>query len=139
MEFTAAMIARMLNGTVDGDPDTKLNTVARIEEGVEGALSFLSNMKYEPYLYTTAASAVLVSNDFTPAKEVRATLIRVDDPYQALARLLAFYEQARPAKKGIHASAVIDVTSSQMKTSTGSLRIKMEKSVPVPLSRKMLS
>lgn len=112
MEFTAAMIARMLNGTVDGDPDTKLNTVARIEEGVEGALSFLSNMKYEPYLYTTASSAVLVSNDFTPAKEVRATLIRVDDPYQALARLLAFYEQARPAKKGIHASAVIDEKAS---------------------------
>ncbi len=108
MEFTAAMIARVLNGTVEGDPETKLNTVARIEEGRPGALSFLSNPKYEPYLYITAASAVLVKNDFTPVKEVTATLIRVDDPYQALARLLAFYEQARPAKKGIHPSAVID-------------------------------
>lgn len=102
------MIARILNGTVEGDPETKLNTVARIEEGHPGALSFLSNPKYEPYLYSTAASAVLVKNDFTPAKGVTATLIRVDDPYQALARLLAFYEQARPAKKGVHPSAVID-------------------------------
>lgn len=102
------MIARILNGTVEGDPETKLNTVARIEEGQPGALSFLSNPKYEPYLYTTGASAVLVRNDFAPVKEVRATLIRVDDPYQALARLLAFYEQARPAKKGIHSTAVID-------------------------------
>jgi UDP-3-O-[3-hydroxymyristoyl] glucosamine N-acyltransferase len=108
MEFTAGMIARILNGTVEGDPETKLNTVARIEEGKTGALSFLSNPKYEPYIYTTDASAVLVRNDFAPAKEVRATLIRVDDPYQALARLLAFYEQARPARKGIHPSAVID-------------------------------
>ncbi|MEZ5021365.1 MAG: UDP-3-O-(3-hydroxymyristoyl)glucosamine N-acyltransferase [Bacteroidales bacterium] len=108
MEFTAGMIARILNGTVEGDPETKLNTVARIEEGKTGALSFLSNPKYEPYLYTTDASAVLVRNDFVPSKEVRATLIRVDDPYQALARLLAFYEQAKPARKGIHPTAVID-------------------------------
>lgn len=112
MEFTAAMIAGILNGTVEGDPETKLNTVARIEEGTPGALSFLSNPKYEPYLYTTGASAVLVKNDFTPSKEVTATLIRVDDPYQALARLLAFYEQVRPAKKGIHSSAVIDEKAS---------------------------
>lgn len=112
MEFTAAMIARILNGTVEGDPETKLNTVARIEEGHPGALSFLSNPKYEPYIYSTDASAVLVKNDFTPAKKVTATLIRVDDPYQALAHLLAFYEQARPAKKGIHPSAVIDERAS---------------------------
>ncbi|MCU0458962.1 MAG: UDP-3-O-(3-hydroxymyristoyl)glucosamine N-acyltransferase [Bacteroidales bacterium] len=108
MEFTAGMIARILNGTVEGDPETKLNTVARIEEGQPGALSFLSNPKYEPHIYTTGASAVLVRHDFAPAKEVKATLIRVDDPYQALARLLAFYEQARPARKGIHPTAVID-------------------------------
>lgn len=106
------MIARILNGTVEGDPETKLNTVARIEEGHPGALSFLSNPKYEPYLYTTSASAILVKNDFVPTKEVSTTLIRVDDPYQALARLLAFYEQARPAKKGIHPSAVIDEKAS---------------------------
>ncbi len=112
MEFTAAMIAGLLDGKVEGDPETKLNTVARIEEGHPGALSFLSNPKYEPYLYTTAASAVLVRSDFKPAKEISTTLIRVEDPYQALAKLLAFYEQARPARKGIHHTAVIDEKAS---------------------------
>lgn len=111
MEFTAAMIAGILNGTVEGDPETKLNTVARIEEGNAGALTFLSNPRYEPFVYTTGASAILVNKDFKPSKKVAATLIRVDNPYQALARLLAWYEQARPAKKGIHPSAVIDETA----------------------------
>ncbi|NLE36074.1 MAG: UDP-3-O-(3-hydroxymyristoyl)glucosamine N-acyltransferase [Bacteroidales bacterium] len=111
MEFTAAMIAGILNGTVEGNPETKLNTVARIEEGHTGALTFLSNPRYEPFVYTTGASAVLVNKDFKPSREVAATLIRVDDPYQALASLLAWYEQARPAKKGIHPSAVIDETA----------------------------
>jgi UDP-3-O-[3-hydroxymyristoyl] glucosamine N-acyltransferase len=109
MEFTAAMIAGLLNGTVEGDPETKLNTIARIEEGHAGALSFLSNPKYEPYLYTTGSSAVLVKKDFMPSKEVSAVLISVDDPYQALARLLTIYdEQTRPVRKGIHPTAVIE-------------------------------
>ena len=109
MEFTAAMIAGLLDGTVDGDPETRLKTIARIEEGYAGALSFLSNPKYEPYLYTTGSSAVLVKKDFIPSKEVAATLIRVDDPYQALARLLTIYdEQTRPVRKGIHPTAVIE-------------------------------
>jgi UDP-3-O-[3-hydroxymyristoyl] glucosamine N-acyltransferase len=109
MEFTAAMIAGLLNGTVEGDPETKLNTIARIEEGHAGSLSFLSNPKYEPYLYTTGSSAVLVKKDFMPSKEVSAVLIRVDDPYQALARLLTIYdEQTRPVRKGIHPTAVIE-------------------------------
>ncbi len=103
------MVAQLLKGTVDGDPETKLNTIAKIEEGHEGALSFLANPKYEPYIYTTGSSAVLVRNDFRPSKEIRTTLIRVADPYQALAQLLAIYEQSqtRP-KKGIHPTAVIE-------------------------------
>jgi UDP-3-O-[3-hydroxymyristoyl] glucosamine N-acyltransferase len=108
MEFTVAMIAQLLKGTVEGNPETKVHTFAKIEEGHEGALSFLSNPKYETYIYTTGSSAVLVRNDFKPAKEVKATLIRVEDPYQALALLLAMYDQAKPAKKGIHPTAVIE-------------------------------
>jgi len=108
MEFTAAMIAGMLDGTVEGDPETRLNTIAKIEEGHEGALSFLSNPKYETYIYTTGSSAVLVSKDFKPSKRVNATLIRVEDPYMAVARLLAIYEQSKPVKKGIHPTAVIE-------------------------------
>ena len=112
MEFTAAMIAQLLKGTVEGDPETKLNTIAKIEEGHEGALSFLSNPKYEPFIYTTGSSAVLVRNDFRPAKMIKATLIRVEDPYQAVAMLLTMYEQAKSVKKGIHPTAVIDETAS---------------------------
>jgi UDP-3-O-[3-hydroxymyristoyl] glucosamine N-acyltransferase len=108
MEFTVAMIAQLLKGTVEGNPETKLHTFAKIEEGHEGALSFLSNPKYETYIYTTGSSAVLVRNDFRPVKEVKTTLIRVEDPYQALAQLLAMYEQAKPVKKGIHPAAIIE-------------------------------
>ncbi len=112
MEFTAAMIAQMLKGTVEGDPETRLNTIAKIEEGHEGALSFLSNPKYEQFIYTTGSSAILVRNDFKPAKEIKATLIRVEDPYKAVAMLLTMYEQAKAVKKGIHPTAVIDETAS---------------------------
>ncbi len=112
MEFTAAMIAQLLKGTVEGDPETKLNTIAKIEEGHEGALSFLSNPKYETFIYTTGSSAVLVRNDFKPVKKIKATLIRVEDPYRAVAMLLTMYEQAKSVKKGIHPTAVIDETAS---------------------------
>jgi UDP-3-O-[3-hydroxymyristoyl] glucosamine N-acyltransferase len=112
MEFTAEMIAQLLNGTVEGDPGTKVYTIAKIEEGHEGALSFLANPRYEHHIYTTGSSAVLVRNDFIPSREVKATLIRVEDPYQSVARLLAVYQQAKPAKKGIHPSSVIDESAS---------------------------
>lgn len=102
------MVAQLLKGTVEGDPGIKLNTIAKIEEGHEGALSFLANPRYEHYIYTTGSSAVLVRNDFTPSKELKTTLIRVADPYQALAQLLAIYEQARQVKRGIHATAIIE-------------------------------
>lgn len=112
MEFTAEMIAQLLNGTVEGDPGSKVFTIAKIEEGRVGALSFLANPKYEHYIYTTDSSVVLVRNDFKPARQVKATLIRVEDPYQSVAKLLAIYQQARPEKKGIHPSAVIDESAS---------------------------
>lgn len=108
MEFTAATIAGLLKGTVEGNPETILNTIAKIEEGREGALSFLANPKYEPFIYTTGSSAVLVRNDFKPAKEVKTTLIRVADPYQSIAILLSMYEQAKPVRKGIHPTAIIE-------------------------------
>lgn len=108
MEFTAKMIAQALNGTVEGDPEITVNTFAKIEEGHKGAISFLANPKYEHYIYTTDSSIVLVGLDFKPAGSVKATMVRVSDPYQSLARLLAMYEQAKPAKKGIHPTAVIE-------------------------------
>jgi UDP-3-O-[3-hydroxymyristoyl] glucosamine N-acyltransferase len=111
MEFTAATIAGFLKGEIEGNPETVVNTVAKIEEGQEGALSFLANPKYEQYLYTTRSSVVLVNKSFVPSISVKVTLIRVDDAYEAFASLLRLVDQARPRKKGIHPTAIIEPTS----------------------------
>jgi UDP-3-O-[3-hydroxymyristoyl] glucosamine N-acyltransferase len=111
MEFTAATIAGFLKGDIEGNPDTKVNTIAKIEEGHEGALSFLSNPKYEQYIYSTASSIVLINRSFIPSGKIFATLIRVDNAYEAFASLLRLVDQARPRKKGIHPTAVIESTA----------------------------
>ncbi len=92
MEFTANQIASLANGTVEGDGEVKISTIAKIEEGHSGAISFLANPKYTHYIYTTGSSAVLVSNDFVAEQPVSATLIRVADPYATVAHLLKIVE-----------------------------------------------
>ena len=108
MEFTASTIAGFLNGEIEGYPEIKVNTIAKIEEGHEGALSFLANPKYEHYIYQTKSSIVLVNKSFVPSASIAATLIRVENSYEAFASLLRLVDQARPRKKGIHASAIIE-------------------------------
>jgi len=111
MEFTAATIAGFLKGEIVGDPEIKVNTIAKIEEGRSGALSFLANPKYEQYIYTTESSVVLVNKTFEPSGRIGATLIRVENAYEAFASLLRLVDQARPRKKGIHPTAVIEPTA----------------------------
>ena len=111
MEFSAATIAGFLKGEVEGDPGTVVNTVAKIEEGHPGALSFLANPKYEHYIYSTKSSIVLVNRSFIPSSKVEATLIKVDNAYDAFASLLRLVDQARPRKKGIHSTAIIEPTA----------------------------
>jgi UDP-3-O-[3-hydroxymyristoyl] glucosamine N-acyltransferase len=101
MNFTAQTIAQFLKGTVDGDPESSVNDVAKIEEGRSGALSFLANPKYEKYIYETKASIVIVNKDFKPEKPVNSTLIRVENAYESFAELLKLYEQSKPRKTGI--------------------------------------
>jgi UDP-3-O-[3-hydroxymyristoyl] glucosamine N-acyltransferase len=108
MEFTAATIAGFLKGEVEGDPGIVVNTIAKIEEGHQGALSFLANPKYEHYIYSTKSSIVLVNKDFAPSSKVEATLIRVENAYDAFASLMQLVDQARPRKKGIHPTAIIE-------------------------------
>ena len=108
MEFTAATIAGFLKGDIEGNPDIKVNTIAKIEEGQPGALSFLANPKYEHYIYDTKSSIVLVNRSFAASAKISATLIRVENAYEAFASLLRLVDQARPRKKGIHPSAVIE-------------------------------
>jgi UDP-3-O-[3-hydroxymyristoyl] glucosamine N-acyltransferase len=111
MEFTAATIADFLKGEVEGDPGIVVNTIAKIEEGHQGALSFLANPKYEHYIYSTKSSVVLVNKDFAPSSKVEATLIRVENAYDAFASLMQLVDQARPRKKGIHPTAIIEASA----------------------------
>ncbi len=111
MEFNAATIAGFLKGEIEGDPEIKVNTITKIEEGQAGALSFLANPKYEHYIYTTKSSIVLVNKTFVPSAHIGATLIKVADAYEAFASLLRLVDQARPRKQGVHKSAVIEPTA----------------------------
>ena len=111
MEFTAATIAGFLKGEIEGNPDIKVNAVAKIEEGYEGALSFLANPKYEHYIYSTGSSIVLVNKNFVPSEKIKATLIRVENAYEAFASILRLVDQSRPRKKGIHPTAIIETTA----------------------------
>ena len=111
MEFSAKQIAEFIQGTIVGDENATVHTFAKIEEGVPGAISFLSNPKYTPYIYDTQSSIVLVNNDFIPEKEVKATLIKVNNAYESLAKLLNLYEMSKPKKTGIDPLAYIAPTA----------------------------
>jgi UDP-3-O-[3-hydroxymyristoyl] glucosamine N-acyltransferase len=94
MEFTAEQIAGLLNGEVIGNPQASVSALAKIEEGQPGALSFLSNPKYEVYIYNTASSICIVNQSFVPSKALpeTLTLIKVADAYACFAQLLALYD-----------------------------------------------
>jgi UDP-3-O-[3-hydroxymyristoyl] glucosamine N-acyltransferase len=111
MEFSAKQIASFIQGEIIGDENSIVHTFAKIEEGIPGALSFLSNIKYAPYIYTTQSSIVLVNKNFIPEKEIKATLIKVDNAYESLAKLLTLYEKSKPKKQGIHSLAYIAPTA----------------------------
>lgn len=108
MELTAKAIADFLNGEVEGNPEVKVSNVAKIEEGKPGTLAFLSNPKYEKYLYTTAASVILINKDFVLEKPVSTTLIRVANAYESFAKLLDLATSMQKGKVGIHPQAVIE-------------------------------
>ncbi len=101
MEFTAEMIAGFLEGEIVGNPQAKVHTVSSIEEGREGSLSYLTNPKYEPFIYTTGASIVLVDKTFTPSEELHTTLIKVENAAMCVLKLLEMYNAAKPRRKGI--------------------------------------
>ena len=111
MEFSAKQIAAYLQGEIVGDENATVHTFAKIEEGVPGAISFLSNPKYTPYIYESKASIILVNKDFTPEHEVKATLIKVDNAYDCLAKLLTLYEQSKPKLTGIDSLAFVAPTA----------------------------
>lgn len=111
MEFSAKQIATFIQGEIVGDENATVHTFAKIEEGIPGAISFLSNPKYASYIYSTKSSIVLINRDFVPEKPVNATLIKVDNAYESLAKLLNLYEQSKPKKTGIHQLAFVSETA----------------------------
>jgi len=109
MEFSAEQIAEILKGKIIGEPTITVNGLAKIEEGRTGTLSFLSNPKYENYIYTTASSICIVNDSFNPSKPLpkTLTLIKVEDAYQSFSKILEYYNQVKLMKSGIEQPSVI--------------------------------
>lgn len=101
MKFTAEQIASILEGEIIGNPMAEVYKLAKIEEGVFGSLTFLSNQKYQNYIYNTKATIVIVNKSFVPEKEITTTLIKVDDAYASFSKLLEYYNQVKLMKSGI--------------------------------------
>ncbi len=112
MKFTAGQIAELLNGKVEGNEEAIVRNVSKIEEGKPETLTFLANPKYTQYIYTTQAEVVIVNDSFEAEQELKATLIRVPNAYEALAQLLEMYEQSMPQKTGIEEPSFIDKSAS---------------------------
>jgi len=101
MKFTAAQIAGILEGEIEGDENVEVSKLSKIEEGESGSLTFLSNPKYTPYIYSTQASATIVDADFVAENELSTTLIRVENAYKAFSKLLEYYNKVKMNKTGI--------------------------------------
>lgn len=111
MEFSAQQIAAFVGGTVEGDANAVVHTFAKIEEATEGSLTFLSNPKYTPYIYTTKATIVLVNNDFESEQPITATLIRTANAYESLARLMTLYNASQTRTAEVSSLAYVDKTA----------------------------
>ena len=107
MKFTAEQIAGILDGEVVGNPNAEVSKLSKIEEGTEGSLTFLSNKKYNNYIYSTKATITIVNKTFIPEGEITSTLIKVDDAYLSFSKLLEFYHQAKSNKVGIEQPSVL--------------------------------
>lgn len=99
MEFSVDQIATIINGVVEGDGNLMVNTFGKIQDAGEGELSFLANDKYEQFLYTSNATAIIVSEELKLTEPVKPALIRVNDPYASFSTLLEFYEKAQQSQK----------------------------------------
>lgn len=111
MKFTAEQIASLLGGEIVGDRNVFVNTLCKIEEGVENGMSFLSNPKYEHYIYETKASVVIVNKSFLPEREIKTTMIKVDDAYACFAKVLDMYNEFLLNKSGISSLSFISQTA----------------------------
>ena len=113
MKFTAEQIAGILEGVVIGNPQVEVSKLSKIEEGEEGALTFLANPKYTHFIYSTNASIAIVNNTFVPEQTVKCTLIKVEDAYKSFSKLLEYYNQVKLNKSGIEQPCYISDNTKQ--------------------------
>lgn len=101
ISVSVSQIAQLIGAEIEGNKDIQINNICKIEEGKPHAITFLANPQYEPYIYETQASAVIVSKQFKAQKDFKhsPTLLRVENPYQAFAQLLNFYQEYIKEKK----------------------------------------
>ncbi|RZS93712.1 UDP-3-O-(3-hydroxymyristoyl)glucosamine N-acyltransferase [Aquimarina brevivitae] len=111
MIFTAIQIAGILDGEIEGDETVEVSKLAKIEEGTEGSLTFLSNPKYTQYIYSTNASITIVDKNFEAESDLTTTLIRVDDAYKAFSKLLEYYNMVKMNKTGIEQPSFISASA----------------------------
>ena len=111
MNFTAGQIADQIDGTIVGDREVNIFNISKIEDGSKGSLTFLANPKYTEFIYTTNASATIVSNDFEPTEKITTTLIKVKDPYSSFITILELFNKDKSIKKGVSELAVLDKTA----------------------------
>ncbi|MFV0566598.1 MAG: UDP-3-O-(3-hydroxymyristoyl)glucosamine N-acyltransferase [Flavobacteriaceae bacterium] len=107
MKFTAQQIAGILEGDVVGNPNAEVSKLSKIEEGHEGALTFLANPKYTSHIYNTKASITIVNKTFVPETELSTTLIKVEDAYRAFSKILEYYNSVKLNKTGIEQPSFI--------------------------------
>ena len=110
MNLTVGHIADQINGSVVGDRDIDISNISKIEEGAKGSLTFLANPKYTEFIYTTNASAAIVSSDFEPTEKIELTLIKVKDPYSSFTSILELFDKDLSKRKGI--SQLTDINKS---------------------------
>ncbi len=107
LKFTALQISQLIGGDIEGNPEASVSRLSKIEEGEAGTLSFLANVAYTPYIYTTNASIVIVNKSFVAEQPVAATMIRVEDAYLGFTKLLDYYNKVYRDKKGIEAMSFV--------------------------------
>lgn len=112
MKYSVGDIAALVGGTVDGDASALISGPAKIEDALPTTITFLGNLKYESHIYTTGATAILVGSDFQPSQPLQATLIVVDNVYQALSKLLLHFDQAEHLEAEIASTAIVHETAS---------------------------
>ena len=111
MVFTAGQIAGILEGEIQGNSEIAVHKLSKIEEGEKGSLTFLSNPKYTPHIYTTKASITIVNKDFVPDQNISTTLIKVENAYESFSKILAYYNEVKNNKKGIENPVFISDTA----------------------------